>query len=224
MGRPKRAADGGLIYHVLNRANAKMRIFEEDEDYLAFERIVQQAIDRTKTRLLAYCVMPNHWHLVVWPRQDGELSQFAGWLTLTHTQRWHANRDSAGSGHLYQGRFKSFPVQDDSHFYTVVRYVERNALRANLVERAEDWPWGSLFRAKIGSLKIQPQLTAWPLARPQDWIEYVNTPLSDNELAALRRCVIRGNPFGEPQWCNQMVRRLGLQSTLRAQGRPRKNF
>ena len=132
MGRPKRAADGGLIYHVLNRANARLPIFEKDGDYDAFERILADAVERTGTRLLAYCLMPNHWHLVILPIQDGELSRFTGWLTLTHTQRWHAHRHSTGQGHVYQGRFKSFPIQDDQHFLTVCRYVERNALRANL--------------------------------------------------------------------------------------------
>jgi putative transposase len=104
MGRPRRAADGGLIYHVLNRANAGMTILQQPEDYVAFERVLEEAVERTKTRLLAYCVMSTHWHMVVWPQEDGELSRFTGWLSLTHTQRWHAHRHSAGSGHLYHGR------------------------------------------------------------------------------------------------------------------------
>ena len=112
MGRPKRAADGGLIYHVLNRANARLPIFEKAGDYEAFERVLSEAVERTGTRLLAYCLLPNHWHLVVLPIEDGELSRFTGWLTLTHTQRWHAHRHSTGQGHVYQGRFKSFPIQD----------------------------------------------------------------------------------------------------------------
>src|SRR3954466_10030150 len=136
MGRPHRAALGGYVYHVLNRANARLTIFDDDDDYEAFERVLLQAVERTKTQLLAFCVLPNHWHLLVWPREDGELSRFVGWLTLTHTQRWHAHRHSTGWGHVYQGRFKSFPIQEDDHFYTAARYVERNALRANLVRRA----------------------------------------------------------------------------------------
>jgi putative transposase len=96
MGRPKRAADGGLVYHVLNRSNAKMPIFEKDGDYEAFERVLEEAVAWSETRLLAYCVLRTHWHLVVWPREDGELSSFTGWLTLTHTQRWHAHRHSTG--------------------------------------------------------------------------------------------------------------------------------
>ncbi len=222
MGRPHRAAVGGYVYHVLNRANARMRIFADDGDYEAFEKVLLEAVERTQTRLLSYCLMPNHWHLLVWPREDGELSRFVGWLTLTHTQRWHAHRHSIGTGHLYQGRFKSFPVQDDDHFYTVARYVERNALRAGLVRRAEQWRWGSLWRWLRGSVADRTLLAAWPSARKPDWVAHVNTPLTETELAAVRSSVQRGNPYGDEAWSNQAVQDLGLESTLRARGRPRK--
>ncbi len=222
MGRPNRADEGGLVYHVLNRANARMTIFENDDDYEAFERILQEAVVRTKTRLLAYCVMPNHWHLVVWPRKRGELSRFTGWLTLTHTQRWHAHRRSTGSGHVYQGRFKSFPVEGDDHFHTVCRYVERNALRANLVRRAEDWRWCSLHRWRSGSELEKSLLSTWPLPRLPGWVKHVNAALTPAEQEALRRCVTRGCPYGGESWRKRIVRRLGLESTLRARGRPKK--
>jgi len=222
MGRPKRAADGGLVYHVLNRANARMTIFDKADDYAAFVRVLEEAVQRTPMRLLAYCVLPSHWHLVVWPAEDGDLSRFVGWLTLTHTQRWHARRQSTGSGHVYQGRFKSFPVQDDEHFWTVCRYVERNALRANLVRRAEAWPWGSLHRWAQGSVKEKALLAAWPLRRLAGWVEAVNAPQTEAELSAVRRSVHRGCPFGETTWSAAMVRRLGLESTIRPRGRPKK--
>ena len=223
MGRPKRAAAGAVVYHVLNRANARRTILESDADYAAFEQVLEQAVERTQTRLLAYCVMPTHWHLVVWPQEDGELSRFMAWLTLTHTHRWHAHRHSTGSGHVYQGRFKSFPVQEDDHFYTLCRYVERNALRAHLVPRAEQWRWGSLHRWKSGTAKEKAALAAWPLPRWPGWVAHVNAAQTDAELAAVRRSVQRGNPFGAPSWCDEMVRRLGLESTLRPQGRPKKH-
>lgn len=222
MGRPHRAAAGGYVYHVLNRANARMTIFEDEEDYEAFEKVLAEAVERTETRLLAYCVMPNHWHLLVWPREDGELSRFVGWLTLTHTQRWHAHRNSTGSGHVYQGRYKSFPIQDDDHFYTVARYVERNAARAKLVRRAEQWRWGSLYRWLRGSAEDKALLSSWPLSRKANWVEHVNDPLTEAEMAAVRRCVNRGCPYGNGSWVDRTVRRLGLESTLRPQGRPRK--
>lgn len=221
MGRPKRAADGGLIYHVLNRANARLPIFEKAGDYEAFERVLSEAVERTGTRLLAYCLLPNHWHLVVLPIEDGELSRFTGWLTLTHTQRWHAHRHSTGQGHVYQGRFKSFPIQDDQHFITVCRYVERNALRANLVKRAQDWKWSSLWRWAHGTAKEKAILSTWPVRRSPNWLEYVNEPQNELELAAIQRSVKRGCPLGQEDWTLKIVARLGLESTIRPQGRPK---
>lgn len=222
MGRPHRAAEGGYVYHVLNRANARMTIFGDETDYQAFEKVLIEAVERTDTRLLAYCLMPNHWHLLVWPRTDGELSRFVGWLTLTHTQRWHAHRKSTGSGHVYQGRFKSFPIQADDHYYTVARYVERNARRANLVSRAEDWRWDSLYRWRRGSAEDKQLLTSWPLPRKAQWCDHVNRPQTEGELQALRRSMQRGSPFGDAAWIEQASRRLGLESTLRPHGRPKK--
>ncbi len=181
MGRPHRAAVGGYAYHVLNRANARLTIFNGARDYESFERLLAEAVERTGTRLLAYCLMPNHWHLVVWPKEDGELSRFVGWLTLTHTQRWHAHRHSAGAGHLYQGRFKSFPIQTDDHFYTVARYVERNALRAKLVRRAEAWRWGSLYRWLHGSAEERALLVGVAAG-------------AEGQLDGLRQCT--ANPSG----------------------------
>jgi putative transposase len=175
-------------------------------------------------RLLAYCVMPNHFHLILWPRGDGDLSRFMRWLTLTHTQRWHAHHQSAGSGHLYQGRFKSFPVQDDEHYYTVCRYVERNALLAGLAARAEDWRWGSpWWSAQASSTPPGPALSPWPVARPSDWLARVNAALSPVEEAAMSRSLKRGQPFGAPAWQALMASRLGLESAFRPRGRPRKD-
>jgi len=167
MGRPKRIALGGLIYHVINRSSGRRKIFDTASDYKAFERTLWQASERFGMRILSYCIMPNHWHLILWPKEDGDLSKFMGWLTLTHTQRWHVHRQSVGSGHVYQGRFKSFVVQSNEYFLAVCRYVERNALRAGLVERAEDWQWGSLWRRMSGKKEYQELLTDWPVARPQ---------------------------------------------------------
>ena len=220
MGRPLRASQGGWVYHVLNRANGRLPIFKKPEDYEAFERVLEDGVERYDVRLLAYCLMPNHWHLLVWPKQDGDLSRCLAWVTLTHTQRWHAHRGSAGTGHVYQGRFKSFPVQDDDHFYTVCRYVERNALRARLVKRAEAWRWSSLWCRTRVDRAARELLSAWPVARPRRWVELVNEPQTKAEFAALRRCVQRGSPFGDESWTDQAVRKLGLEMTLRPRGRP----
>ena len=220
MGRPLRASAGEVIYHVLNRANGRLPIFEKPGDYEAFEQTLAEGHERFTMRILAYCVMPNHWHLVLWPRRDGELSAFMAWVTLTHTQRWHAHHGSVGAGHLYQGRFKSFPVQRDEHFLTVCRYVERNALRAGLVIRAEEWRWSSLWRRDHGSRAGQAWLAPWPLDRPRGWRDWVNEPQTEAELEALRCSVQRGWPYGTELWVSRTAEKLGLEGTLRARGRP----
>jgi putative transposase len=220
MPRRLRVSTGGFAYHVLNRAVARERIFRTAKDYEAFEKVLGEAKARLPMRLVAWCVMPNHWHLVLWPRVDGDLSEFMRWLSVTHTQRWHAAHHTSGTGPLYQGRFKSFPIQEDDHLLTVVRYVERNALRAKLVESAEAWRWCSLPRRLDGD--ASKLLDDGPVPLPRDWRRRVQSPQTEGELAALRRSVVRGAPFGEASWQERTAKRLHLQSTLRARGRPRK--
>ena len=190
MPRRLRVASGGYAYHVLNRAVGKTRIFGKQRDFEAFEEVIEQAKARLPMRILAWCVMPNHWHFVLWPRGDGDLSEFMRWLTVTHTQRWHAAHDTAGTGPLYQGRFKSFPIQEDDHLWTVLRYVERNPLRASLVEEAAAWRWSSFWHRLNGN-KVG-LVDDGPLALPRRWQQHVEKPQTEAELEALRRSVVRG--------------------------------
>jgi putative transposase len=223
MGRPLRTSLGGVLYHVLNRGNGRLAIFHKDPDYEAFLHVLGEAQKHVPgVRILSYCLMPNHWHLVLWPEADGELSDFMHWLTLTHTQRWHAHYQNRGGGHLYQGRYKSFPIQSDEHFLTVCRYVERNAVRASLVEKAEHWRWGSLAQRRGSALPLGPVLSDGPLPWPSNWRTLVNRPLTEGELEAVRRCVDRGQPYGSDRWTKQTAGKLGLGSTLRPRGRPKK--
>lgn len=223
MPRPKRICPAGMVFHCLNRAVARLKIFEKDADYQAFEKVLAEAYERLPLRILTYVLMPNHWHLVVWPRADADVTDFFQWLTVTHTMRWHAHYQTSGSGHLYQGRFKSFPVQSDEHLYTVLRYVERNPVRAGLVERAEDWRWGSAWRRHRGNANERSLLAEWPLDRPRSWLQYLNSLQTEAEVAALRRCVQRGTPFGSELWAKRSANQLNLQSSLRPRGRPRIN-
>ena len=221
MSRPPRADEANGLYHALNRGNSRATIFHQEDDYEAFERILADGLSRYAVRLFGYELMPNHWHLVLRPDGDGEMSRFLRWITATHTMRYHAHYHTSGEGHVYQGRFKSFPIQDDEHFLTVCRYVERNALRAGLVERAEAWRWGSLWRWLQKAEPAPPLLSAWPIPRWPHWVEKVNQPLTPQELAAVRRSVQRGSPFGASSWLDATAQRLGLASTLRPRGRPR---
>jgi putative transposase len=222
MPRGPRHAPGGFVYHALNRAVARLPLFQKKADYDAFERVMALAMEKHPTRLLAYCLMPNHWHMVLWPRHDGELTAFLRWLTHTHTMRWHAHFHTSGTGHLYQGRFKSFPIEADEHLLPVLRYVERNAKRANLVRRAEQWHWSSLWRRHGGDAAALKLLSPWPVREPDDWLTIVNQPQTEAELEALRQSVHRNQPFGSAHWTQRTAKRLGLEHTLRPRGRPRK--
>ena len=222
MARTARVAPGGLVYHVLNRAVARLPLFRKEEDYLAFERILVETQERHPTRILAWCLMKNHWHFVIWPRKDGELTAFMRWLAHTHAMRWHVAHGTVGCGHLYQGRFKNFPVQTDEHFLTVCRYVERNALTAKAVKRAEDWRWSSLWVREHGAKELKALLSDWPVSRPRGWIARVNEPFSPKEREAIGVSMARGRPFGDESWQRRMVGQLGLTHTMRAEGRPRK--
>ena len=165
MPRPPRADEANGLYHALNRGNSRAEIFRKEEDYAAFERILGEGLSKYDVDIYAYQLMPNHWHLVLRPNRDGAMSQYLRWVTATHTMRYHAHYHTSGEGHVYQGRFKSFPIQDDGHFFTVCRYVERNALRAEFVKRAEAWRWGSLWRWLQSSEPLPTLLSPWPIPR-----------------------------------------------------------
>ena len=124
------------------------------------------------------------------------MSAFFRWLSQTHAMRWRVAHRNVGYGHLYQGRFKNFTVQEE-HLLTVLRFVERSALSARLVTRAEDWRWSSLWTRKNGDRAIKAILSPWPVRRPANWIARVNTPMSATELGRLRASVERGRPFGD---------------------------
>ena len=216
MPRTLRASRGGYCYHVLNRGNGRARVFHKDGDYAAFVKLLKEADERTPIRLLAYCLMPNHFHLVVWPPHDGDLSDYMKWLMNAHVRRYQ--RHYRSSGHIWQGRFKAFPIEQDEHLLIVLRYVERNALRANLVERAQDWGWSSLY----GGDGEGPMLDAGPVRRGRQWLDYVNEPQTEAEVKRLRESVQRGRPFGQEAWLTKTAAELGLEASLRPRGRPRK--
>lgn len=231
MPRKPRHTPGGYAYHVLNRGVGRMQLFDDEGDYLAFVRVLAEGLQRyPEARLLSYCLMPNHWHLAFWPKRGSNtvLSELMRWVGTTHVRRWHMHRHSAGTGPIYQGRFKCFPIERDEHLLAVCRYVERNALRANLVDRAELWRWCSLWlrEQKVGvtepELALRGCLSDWPVPRPGNWKALVNQPQNQKELDAIRRSVLKGRPYGSTAWTDRTADRLDLGSTMRGRGRPRK--
>ena len=220
MPRIKRTNVGGYVYHVLNRANARVQIFDNDEDYKLFENILEEAVQKYNVKILAYCIMPNHWHLVLYPENEGDLSTFMSWVTNTHTRRWHTEKGTVGQGHLYQGRYKSFICQDDNHILTLIKYVEQNALKAKLVKRAEDWKWSSIWRRENGTVEKKKILSPWPILKPKDYLFWVNTILPQEKEEIIETSIIKSNPYGEDLWVTNTVKKFGLEQTLRRVGRP----
>lgn len=222
MPRTARASRGDICYHVITRGNARQTTFHDDRDYSSFTNLLWRACVARPMRLLAWCLMPNHVHLLVRPHADGELGAWMHWLLTTHV-RYHQRR-YATVGRIWQGRFKAFPIQEDSHLLTVMRYVERNPVRACLVRRSADWRWSSTAErdAITGDpLDAMGLLARSPVALPTPWAEWVDEPLTDGELAALRECTSRERPYGDRAWVHGAADRLGLRSSLNPVGRPR---
>ena len=220
MPRTARIAPGGIIYHVLNRGVGKMPLFRSARDYEAFQRCLVHTLESTPMRILAYCVMSNHWHLVLWPQRDDDLARFMLRLTIRHVRRWLIHRQDVGRGHVYQGRYKSFAMSDDDHLATVCRYVERNPVRAGTVKSCQDWPWSSAGQHALDP-KLQIALAASPIPRRRDWVDWTNQPQTAAEEAAVLRCIRENRPFGSDKWLDKFRKELGWREPL-PHGRPPK--
>ena len=216
MPRTARASIGGMWYHALNRGNRREAVFHKPADFDAFIQAMRDSCTRLPLDLLGYCLMPNHFHLLLRPHADGDLGRWMQWLLTAHARRYH--RHYSTTGHVWQGRFKAFPIEEDEHLVTVLRYVERNPLRAELVTRAEDWKWSSLPAWQRRDALLWRGIEV----RDERWLERVNEPLSAGDLGRLRGSVTRGRPYGSEQWTRETATRLGLESCLRPRGRPPK--
>ena len=197
-----------------------MQIFDSAGDYYRFLELVGRAQRRMEVELFAYCLMPNHFHLVVRPNADGELSKFIHWVCGKHAQGFHDAHDTVGQGCVYQGRFKAIPVSSDGHFLRLCRYVERNPLRARLAGKAEQWEWSSLSQ-RLG-LRRPVRLTSWPVPMPDGWVAVVNEEAPAVETEEIQAAVRRGSPYGGKEWREQMGTRLGMTGKIRPVGRPKK--
>jgi len=220
MPRTSRAIVANHCYHVLNRGNNRMTLFHERADYVAFLWLLAESLDEFDVPLLAACLMPNHLHLVMQPRRDDDLARWAHWLFTTHARRFHKKYGT--TGRVWQGRFRASVAQADRHLLTLLRYVERNALRGNLVDRAQDWEWGSLHWRQRGTGPVR--LTASPTPLPSGWAAYVNQAQTAEEVEDIRNAISRQAPFGDEAWRKEKARQLGLEKTLAPRGRPRREI
>jgi putative transposase len=204
MPRTGRQFLDGLPYHVLNRGNRRQTIFSQPIDYDMFLTTVGDALEHVPIGILAYAIMPNHFHVVLLPKRGSEISAFMRWFMNAHIRRYHRFHELWGTGHLYQGRYKAFPIEPGRHLLTVLRYVEANPLAARLVSRAEDWQWSSL--TKDTDRDGRPLLAKSPTPRPADWLDVVNRRLPADVHDRLRTSARREVPFGEPEWIRALDR------------------
>lgn len=223
MPRNARVDVGGEIYHVINRANGRFQIFDTDEDYQLFEQLLLETKELLDMRILAYELMPNHWHLVLYPRNDGDLGAFMHRLSNAHTRKVHARTNTNGSGHLYQGRYKSFLVDSEKYLLAIIKYTERNAVRAKIVRFCEDWRWGSAWRHIYGTAQQKKMLDQAPIDLPDDYIGWINTAEKLDDLNTIRVSINKSVPYGSGPWVEKMVSKHHLESTLKSPGRPKKN-
>jgi len=217
MPRVARGLADGLNYHIINKGNGSQQVFHNDGDYRAFVDLMAEARERHPVKLMAWCLMPNHFHLLVSPERADDLSKWMQWFMTSHVRRHH--RFHKSSGHVWQGRYKSFIVQEDNHLLTVARYIEGNPVQARLVPTAREWSWSS-HRARIGA--NQSTIDQLPVSLPDDWSDLVDEPLTHGELERIKTSMQRQTPFGSPPWQMRICQELGLESTLKPKGRPRK--
>lgn len=222
MPRQARVAVGDEIYHVINRSNGRVRIFHNDSDYQHFESLLLEAKELTSMRILAYCIMPNHFHLVLYPRKDNDMSEFMRWLTTTHVRQRRVETGSVGFGHLYQGTYKSFPVEQDKYLIDIIRYVEQNPLRAKLVKKAENWKYSSLYSRLYGTNVQKKILDELITELPKNYLKLVNEIYNEEKISTLRQLVNKCTPYGSEGWVTGMVKRYNLIGTTRNSGRPKK--
>jgi putative transposase len=215
MPRRELAQAANVIFHVCNRSARRLLLFESPNDYLAFLNTLEEAKRRVPLELMAYCVMPNHFHLIVRPRVIGQLPAFMQWFQFTHSKRWRVFRGTSGEGAVYQGRYRAIPIQDDHHFLVACRYVEANAFRSRLVSRVEHWPWSS-FCERIKRYQ-RVTLDPWPIPPPANWSALLNDQRQNPELLRLRKAVQKNVPFGGSAWMETFAASQGNERGLEAE-------
>jgi REP-associated tyrosine transposase len=227
MPRPLRPIDDGLIYHVTNRGNNRQNVFRKMQDFQAFLESLAAVKARKPFELYGYCLMSNHFHLLLRPT-GATISRIVQSLLVSHTQRYHKQYRSGG--HVWQGRFKSPVIQNDEHLLTVVRYIEANPLRARLVKRADEYPWSS-FRVHgagqadelVDRLIVYEEISPYAKIRQRKWTALVHRSLEEATLQRIRRSSATGLPYGDQSWVERLAKKLHLDLTIRPRGRPRKH-
>ncbi|PHR53871.1 MAG: transposase [Arcobacter sp.] len=218
MPRVARALADDQIYHIINRGNRREKIFHDEYDFTKILELFSKAKDRFRIKIYAYCLMDNHYHLVLYTEYGKSLSECMQWIGTSYVRYY--NKRYKTSGHLWQGRYKSFIVQKESYFISLIKYVEANPLRANIVKDASEYKYSSLIQR---DRKEQNLLDALPVEIPSNWIDFVNDVEKESDIEIIRNSINRQAPLGEQGWQEIMCERYGIESSIRARGRPKKD-
>jgi putative transposase len=219
MPRHRRISPDGVVQHIVNRGDHRETLFHKPGDFRAFLAAIVETAQRIPMRILAYCIMRNHFHLLLWPELGEALPEFMQLLMNTHIQRYLRHYPPISPGHIYQGRYTNALVQDGPSVLAVAKYVEANALTAGAVRRAQDYPWSSASpRAEDPD---RPIIAEWPVPKPHDWGTLLNLRAPAAERRRIQFSASRGAPYGSDQWVEETVKAYGLEHTLRKRGRPR---
>jgi len=218
MPRQARVVIPGTPHHVTQRGNRRQRTFFCEADYITYLRLAAEAFAAHGVEIWAYCLMPNHVHLIATPKRPDDLALAVGAAHVRYTRQ--VNLRERWTGYLWQGRFASFPMDED-YLRQCVRYVALNPVRAGLVRRAVDWPWSSV-RAHLGG-QPDPLLTPDPIARRlgRDMEEAFDVDLEAEALGKLRRASTTGRPLGAEAWVKALEASTGRMLTDPPIGRPR---
>ena len=219
MSRPKRIEKGMMLYHVSNHTWKHLRVFGSKANRQLFVEAMSQVQQRVPVRIVSYCILKDHWHILLWMNRVPRLSEFMKRLLVMHSQRWHSIHNSLGGGTLYTGRYKSFPVQK-SHCCSVMRFIESHPVRSGEVDNPLDWEFGSYFCRYEDTPPLE--LSQPPNACGSNYRQLVKRGSPQKDLAAIRNSIKRGAPYGDPAWVARTAKALELESTLRRRGRPSK--
>ena len=187
---------GRIPLHVCNRSAAQIKIFHSAADYVRFETCLKEMLEKFPLRLFAFCIMPNHWHLLIEGDSGQEVTQGLHWLGTTHAIRLRKDTGSIGRGAVYQNRFRAYPIQRNGAFYRVAHYIERNPVDASLCPQPEKWLWSSASPEKATNLT----LADWPISKPSNWAKTIQNPLDEVVLGQIHSHEILQRPYGDPEW------------------------
>ena len=219
MPRIARIIAPGYHYHITQRGNCKQMVFNEKNDYSTYIRLLAKYSVEYRLSILAYCLMPNHIHIIAIPQEQNSMAKTFHVCHMKYAQ--HFNKKYSLSGHLWQGRFYSC-LLDENHFTAAVRYVENNPIRAKLSSDAISWPWSSAFAHCYNKDEMLSLGEIYQYLDVYDWKRYLAEPENQIDIKLIREYTLKGRPLGNTAFIQKLEVLCSRQLLPRLPGRPKK--